>query len=98
MERIKNVQPLVFSALVYNPATRKDDFLLVLDVYKNIINPDTGLEFAFTNHKALGLPSFASIIRIRRKLQREYPELANAGTVAMRAGAEEDYKNYALNN
>ncbi len=95
MERIQNVQPLVFSALVYNPATRKDDFLLVLDVYKNIINPDTGLEFAFTNHKALGLPSFASIIRIRRKLQREFPDLVNTDTAEMRTEAEKEYRDYA---
>ncbi len=95
MERIKNVQPLVFSALVYNPETRKDDFLLVLDVYKNIINADMRLDLAFTHHKALGLPSFASIIRIRRKLQREFPDLANPDTVEMRAEAEKEYRDYA---
>lgn len=97
MERIKNVQPLVYNALVDHPETRTDDFLLVLEVFKNFITGDMRLETVLMHHKELGVPSFASIIRIRRKLQRKYPELVNESTAEMRATAETDYKDYALN-
>ena len=95
MERAKDVQPLVYNALLNFPETRKDDFLLVLEVYKTIINPDMRFDLVFTHHKALGLPSFASIIRIRRKLQREFPDLVNTDTAEMRAEAEKEYRDYA---
>lgn len=98
MERIKNVQPLVQKALVEKPETRKDDFLLVLEVYKNFISPNKHLKTVLTHHKELGVPSFASIIRIRRKLQKKYPELENESTAEMRANAEKEYKAYAVNN
>ena len=97
MERIQNVQPLVYNALVTNPATRTDDFILVLEVFKNFITGDMKLETVLLHHKELGVPSFASIIRIRRKLQKKYPELENASTAAMRTTAETEYKAYALN-
>lgn len=98
MERIRNVQPLVYNALVENPETRKDDFILVLEVFKNFITGDMRLETVLKHHKELGVPSFASIIRIRRKLQIKYPELLNESTAEMRATAETEYKDYALNN
>lgn len=98
MERIKNVQPLVLKALAEKPETRKDDFLLVLEVFKNFIKGDMRLETVLLNHKDLGVPSFASILRIRRKLQRKHPELADPNTVEMRESAEREYKAYATNN
>lgn len=98
MEKAKKIEPLVYNALLNFPETRKDDFLLVLAVYQNTINPDMRFDLVCKHHKALGLPSFASVIRIRRKLQREYPELVNPETAEMRTEAEEDYKNYAINS
>jgi hypothetical protein len=97
MERIQNVQPLVFNALVSNPATRTDDFILVLEVYKNFISKDMKMETVFLHHKELGIPSFASVVRTRRKLQKKHPELKNASTAAMREKAETEYRAYALN-
>lgn len=98
MERIQKIQPLVHNALLNNPDTRKDDFLLVLDVYKNFIKCDMQLETVFKHHKKLGVPSFESVIRIRRKLQSEYPELKNESTAKMRAKKEKEYRAYAVNN
>ena len=95
MAKIQKVQPLVLSALVNNPETRTDDFLLVLEVYKNFITADMKLETVFLEHKRLGLPCFTSISRTRRKLQKKYPELVHKGTAIMRATAEKDYKAYA---
>lgn len=73
MARVKQVQPLVFSALVYNPETRTDDFILVLEVWKNFVTPEMRLETVLEHHTELGIPSFASIVRARRKLQAQYP-------------------------
>ena len=98
MKRIQKVQPLVYDALLNKPETRKDDFLLVLEVYKNFVTSEMPIETVFKHHAELGLPSFASVIRIRRILQKAYPELENAPAVEMRKKAIKDYKEYALNS
>ncbi len=95
MARIKNVQPLVYNALVDNPETRTDDFILVLEVLKNFVTPEMRLETVLEHHIELGIPSFASIMRSRRKLQRKYPELVNKTVAEIRAKEEKDYKEYA---
>lgn len=95
MARIKNVQPLVYNALVDNPETRTDDFILVLEVLKNFVTPEMRLETVLEHHIELGIPSFASILRSRRKLQRKYPELVNETVAEIRAKEEKDYKEYA---
>lgn len=97
MARIGKVQPLVYKALVDKPEARTDDFILVLEVLKNFIPPEMRLETVLEHHTELGIPSFSSIIRIRRKLQRKYPELVNETAAKMRAKAEKDYRDYALN-
>ena len=98
MARIKNVQPLVFAALVDKPETRKDDFLLILEVLKNFVTADMRLETVLKHHVELGVPSFASIIRIRRILQRKYPELVDIVAQAVRENEEKEFKAYAINN
>ncbi len=98
MARIKKVQPLVYNALVDHPETRADDYMLVLEVYKNFISVDMSLKTILEHHIELGLPSFASIARCRRKLQRKYPELVNKTAADIRAKEEREYKGYALNN
>lgn len=97
MARIQNVQPLVYKALVDKPETRTDDFILVLEVLKNFITAEMRLETVLEHHTELGIPSFASILRSRRKLQRKYPELVNKKAAEMRAEAEKDYIDYAYN-
>lgn len=98
MARIKKVQPLVYNALVDNPEARTDDFILVLEVLKNFVTPEMRLETVLEHHIELGIPSFASILRSRRKLQRKYPELVNETTEAIRVQEEREYIDYALNN
>lgn len=94
--RLKTLEPKIRAILENNPAARKDDFILVLEVYKQRIKPNTPISLALENHKELGLPPFASIIRVRRKLQLMDPSLCDAPTVEKRAEAEADYKDYAL--
>lgn len=98
MARITNVQPLVYAALVDNPETRKDDFLLIYEVLKNFVSSDMRLNEVLKHHVELGIPSFASIIRIRRMLQAKYPELVDIVAQTVREKEEEEFKAYALNN
>lgn len=98
MSRINNVQPLVYRALTDRPETRTDDFILILEVLKNFVSPEMRLETVLEHHAELGVPSLASILRIRRKLQTKYPELVYEPTARMRELAEQDYRDYALNN
>lgn len=98
MARIQKVQPIVLKALEDNPETRVDDYILVLEVYKHFTDVDISLKALLENHIALGLPSFASILRTRRKLQRKYPDLVDTTAAAMREGEREEYRNYALNS
>lgn len=98
MARINKVEPLVYNALLECPETRADDHILVLEVYKNFVSADMSLQAVFANHIVLGLPSLASIIRIRRKLQLKYPELVDGAAAEIRAGEEQEFRNYALNN
>lgn len=98
MARITKVQPLVYTALVERPEARADDYILVLEVYKHFISPEMSLKTVLEHHIELGLPSFASIVRSRRKLQRKYPELVNETAAAIREGEREEYRQYALNS
>ena len=98
MARVSKVQPLVLKALEEKPETRADDFLLVLEVYKNFIVGASIFECVMKYHKELGLPSFASILRARRKIQEKRPDLVNAKAEEMRAREETEYRAYALNN
>lgn len=98
MARIQNVQPLVYEALLKYPETRADDYILVLEVYKHFISEEMSLKTVLEQHKELGLPSFASIIRARRKLQTKYPELVNKAIAEIREEERKEYKAYALNS
>ena len=98
MARLIRVQPLVYNALVDKPETRTDDFILVLEVLKNFVTPEMRLETVLEHHIELGLPSFASILRSRRKLQKKYPELVNEKAAEIRAQEEKEYKDYAINS
>lgn len=95
MARIQNVQPIVYKALTERPETRADDHILVLEVYKHFVSAEMSLNTVLEHHIELGLPSFASIIRARRKLQMKYPELINETMAAIREGEEREYRAYA---
>ncbi len=98
MAKIQKVQPLVLEALENNPDARKDDFILVYEVLKNFVTGEMPLSAICKHHVELGIPSFASIIRIRRKLQKCYPHLVDAAAQAVRSEEQEEFKAYALNN
>ena len=98
MARIAKVQQIVHNILIDKPETRADDFILVLEVFKHFVNENVMLATVFIHHRDFGLPSFASIVRARRKLQRQYPELEDKTATEIRAQEEKEYKAYALNS
>lgn len=98
MARMKKVQALVYDTLLNKPETRADDFILVLEVYKSFVSCEMSFAEVLEHHTALGLPSFASIARSRRKLQSKYPELVYKAAAEMRADEEKRYRAYALNS
>ena len=98
MARIKTLEPLVYAALEEKPATRSDDFLLILEVLKHFVETDERLEIVLQHHKELCLPSFASIIRIRRILQLKHPHLVDKEMQEIRKSEEAEFKDYARDN
>ena len=95
MKRLKKLEPQIKEILIEQPATRKDDFLLVNEVYRNYIPLAMPVGEALKNHKRYNLPSFASIIRVRRMIQSTDPSLCDTGAVNKRAAAEADFIDYS---
>lgn len=94
--RVNKVKPLVHEALINNPAARADDFILIHDVLKSFVSDKMPFETVLLHHIELGIPSFASILRIRRKLQEQDPSLNPSENVkVMRDIEEQHYKKYA---
>ena len=89
------IRAKVKSVLEEIPETRGDDFLLIERVVA--FSVDTGIKFAeaMKEHEKLGLPSFAGIVRARRRLQEEFPDLLPEEEVqSLRAKEEEAYREY----
>ena len=75
MAKLHKVQNIVYEILKENEETRKDDYLLVLKVLERYVSPRTHIKTICNKHKQLGLPSLHTIVRVRRKLQVDHPEL-----------------------
>ena len=98
MKNLKTIENKVKMILKKNKDARNDDMVLYLALC-NLCLKDAGaipLAEIMTQHKSLGLPSFESVSRTRRKLQAKYPELAgNRPTQKLRAAGEKAYRKYA---
>lgn len=96
--KMQKVEQLVQYSLMNSIKARDDDFLLVCMVYCDL-NETTrykNFEYVMMNHKFLGLPSFESITRARRKLQSRHPELRSSKRQKqIRITREEAFRNYA---
>lgn len=101
MATFKELQPLVKTVLENNPKARDCDELLYHGVIM-LANPDavTTLFGSILLHfDEYGIPSFESVSRIRRKLQRDFPELKGSRTVeSWRSDNEGIYNAYAHGN
>lgn len=98
MRYLKTIERKVRTILAKNEDARNDDMVLYL-VLCNACLKDAGalpLAEIMTQYKYLGLPSFESVSRTRRKLQARYPELAGSCPVRKkRSAGEHDYRRYA---
>ena len=98
MDSLKTIEGKVKSVLQGNEDARNDDMVLYLALCNLYLENAGNMPLAqiLLNHKELGLPSFESVGRTRRKLQEKYPELL--GSVQMqkiRAKGEKAYRRYA---
>lgn len=98
MKNLKTIENKVKMILKKNEDARNDDMVLYLALC-NLCLKDAGaipLAEIMTQHKSLGLPSFESVSRTRRKLQAWHPELAGSRPVQkLRATGEKAYRKYA---
>lgn len=103
MQKIKQIEPLVKTILSVKPSTRRDDFELYYHAVREhfINNPQLGafdecsFEKAMLHHKTMGLPSYESVTRCRRRLQAKHPELKDPKKAAERSRAEKEFRAYA---
>ena len=98
MRYLKTIERKVRTMLAKNEDARNDALVLYLGLC-NAGLKDAGawpLAEIMTQYKYLGLPSFESVSRTRRKLQARYPELAGSRPVRKkRSAGEHDYRRYA---
>ena len=98
MDNLKTVEGKVKAVLQKNEDARNDDMVLYLALC-NLYLKNAGtmpLAEIMTRHKELGLPSFESVGRTRRKLQAQFPELMGSVCVQkLRAAREKAYRKYA---
>ena len=98
MNKLYKVEDIVYQVLKEVPEARKDDFVLVTEVYNKIQPLINNVSFnrVMLAHKELGLPYFESISRARRRLQSIFEELRPSKEV-QEARLEEQliYREYA---
>lgn len=98
MNKLYKVEDIVYQVLKEVPEARKDDFVLVAEVYNKIQPLINNVSFnrVMLGHKELGLPYFESISRSRRRLQNIFEELRPSKEV-QEARDEEQliYREYA---
>lgn len=78
MKKLKTLEDKVKAIMQKNEDVRNDDMTLYLIVCNTYLKGTGAMPFAevMEQYKYLGLPSFESVGRTRRKLQAKYPELA----------------------
>ena len=98
MKNLKTIENKVKTILKKNADARNDDKVLYL-VLCNLCLDDAGampLAEIMMQHKSLGLPSFESVSRTRRRLQEKHPELLGSLRMQkLRARGEKAYRKYA---
>ena len=102
-KELREVKRAVFYALKDNPETRNDDNLLYYTVCKEWATLN-GLDISTLHFSSVflgnpfGFPRFESVVRLRRMVQRAYPELISEKTAKGRKLKEADFVKYARQN
>lgn len=106
MKNMNNISNMVKKVLIEIPETRDDDNLLWLEALRESLKDrksgyamaDLTLAYVLKSIHKLGLPSFETVSRARRKLQAKYPELRGSENVRReRAKKEKTFKEYSKN-
>ena len=98
MQRFKNLTNIVLEVLQEVPETRSCDDMLYLKVCEKVNPIYTNYPFCqiMQNIRRYGFPSYKSVERARRKIQRAFPQLGATREVEeMRIAEEEKYREYA---
>ena len=98
MQKLRTIEDKVRAILKKDEEARNDDMVLYLKVCNSYFKDAGAMPFAevMSQYRYLGLPSFESVGRTRRKLQAQYPELmGNARVRRLRAAGEKAYRKYA---
>ena len=95
MSRISQVEPLVEKALIENPKSRGDNFILYAEVLKNYIPLTISFGAVCFGHVGLKIPALETITRCRRKLQEKHPEYRDEKAQAIRSEEEKEFVDYA---
>lgn len=96
MAKINTTHNTVLRILETKPETRSDDWLLILEVWKEYISTEMSVESLFTHHIELGIPNFETIRRCRQKIQADNPHLVDETTRTIRKKEEAEFRQYAL--
>lgn len=98
MRNLKTIEGKVKAILEKDEEARNDDMTLYLKVCNTCLKGTGAMPFAevMLQYRYLGLPSFESVGRTRRKLQAQFPELMGSVRVQkLRAAQEKAYRKYA---
>ena len=76
MQKLRTIEDKVRAILKKDEEARNDDMVLYLKVCNSYFKDAGAMPFAevMSQYRYLGLPSFESVGRTRRKLQAEHPE------------------------
>lgn len=97
MAKLNTTHNTVLRILETKPETRSDDWLLILEVWKEYISTEMSVESIFLHHVELGIPNFETIRRCRQKIQADNPHLVNEVARAIRKKEEAEFREYAVN-
>lgn len=98
MGRLKKIETNVLAVMLKYPESRGNDFVLYAMYIKENRSElkDVGLIYALMEAKKLGMPSYESITRARRKIQQHNPQLRPPEkTAAARQEKEKQFRSYA---
>lgn len=98
MEQLSTIEDNVKSILEQDEDARNDDMTLYLRVCDTYVKDMGNAPFAtvMLQYKLFGLPTFESVSRTRRKLQRQNPELLGSTRVQkQREMLEQVYRKYS---
>lgn len=100
MNRLRNLEPAVKKVLEKNKLARKDDTVLICEVFRELLGSFPiqikSFEELMLNHTQYNLPAFETVTRCRRKLQSEYPELSDKKITLARTNITKEHIEYAL--